>query len=76
MPTHYYHIGMKKIIVIPVLIEKEAGDLLGILRRHRQALPPFHHVEHALGGVGEVLHVWVAQTCPLTWRNILGVMTT
>ena len=66
MPTHFCHIGAEKIIIIPVLIEKVTGDLLGLLRRHRQALPPFHHVEHALGGVGEVLHVRVAQTGPLT----------
>ncbi len=42
----------------------EAGDLPGLLRRHRQALPPFHHVEHALGGVGEVLHILRRQPQP------------
>ena len=40
--------------------------MLGLLRRHGQALPPFHHVEHALGGVGEVLHVLRRQPQPGT----------
>ena len=42
----------------------EFGDLLDLIRRHGQADPPLDHVEHGLGGLGQIVHVLRGQPIP------------